>query len=672
VSDVLAAFTQGRRVAGDGWTAQCPAHDDARNSLSIGRGADGCWLLKCHAGCSLDAILTAAHLNKSDLFPSKATNGRDLVATFDYRDEHGELLYQVCRFAPKEFRQRAADGSWSVKGVRRVLYRLPELQGRRKMFVTEGEKDADCLWSMGLPATTNAGGAGKWRAEYADMLKRAGCQHVVVLPDNDAPGETHGRDVARSCVEAQLEVKLIPLPGLPRKGDVSDFLQQHSKDELLAIVKDAPLFTPQRPVAAVQPITLTSIADFLDEPDDRVDWVVEDRIPAGGVVLFPAPPKAGKSTASRELAFAVSRGEPWLGWKTTAGAVWLLVFEDKRSEVRKHLRRLGASGSDAIRLFVDQAPADLWPQLHELADKERPALIVVDTLARALKVKDFNDYAMVTQAFEPLLNLTRATGATLLLLHHSSVHVSREGLDAVLGSTALSGSVDNILILKRTDQQRVLSSVQRIGPDLEPTVIVLNADTGRLERGGRKCDVDDADLGQRIVGALRTTTEPVTEDWIQKQVGGRKTDEVRVLRRLIGVGHVAKVSGAGKKGDPWRYALAENAVPEGGNRIPNSAKFEAAPEQHKPQISQETLRFFDRPDATGPNGSLYSQNAGTESNSNHSRTSEDQVFLRGIRRSTDSVPEPSQNSGNGASGTEKTPDEHCSEFGSRGSDIERL
>ena len=122
-----------------------------------------------------------------------------------------------------------------------------------------------------------------------------------------------------------------------------------------------------------------------------------------------------------------------------------------------------------------------------------------------MRLKDFNDYAEVTRAFEPLLKLSRATGATLLLLHHGSAHQPREGLDAVLGSTALSGSVDNILILKRTDQQRVLSSVQRIGPDLEPTVIVLNADTGRLERAGRKRDVDDAELGSTSWPRCRRT-----------------------------------------------------------------------------------------------------------------------------------------------------------------------
>lgn len=675
MTDVLAAFARGQRVAGEGWTARCPAHDDARNSLSIGRGDDGRWLVKCHAGCALDAVLAAAHLELADLFAPKASTSSDLVkrvgqtgrggrivATYDYLDEIGAFLYQSFRREPKDFGVRRPNGAgdwiWNLKGVRRVVYRLPDLKGRRTVFACEGEKDADRLWTLGLPATTNAGGAGKWRNEYSTMLQTAGCQQVIVLPDNDPTGAAHGRDVARSCVDAGLAVKVIALPGLPEKGDVSDYLQQHSKDDLLALVKDAPLFTPHRRVAAAQRMQLTTLADLLDEPDDQYEWVVESRIPARSIVLLAAPPKAGKSTLARELACAVSRGEPWLGWPTTAGAVWLFLFEDKRSEVKKHFRRMGADGAAPVRFFIGQAPTDLLPQLHDLADKEHPALIVVDTLARALKVKDFNDYAEVTNRFEPLLNLTRATGATLLLLHHGSAHQAREGLDAVLGSTALSGSVDNILILKRTDQQRVLSSVQRIGPDLEPTLIVLNGTTGRLERAGRKCDVDDAELGDRLVAALRTSEEPVTEPWLQEQVGGRKTDEVRILRKLIGVGVVRRVSGAGRKGDPWRYGLVEKF---GSHDLAIRENLKNTSEPQEPNFSPKNTGLFDASENSVPQFPPYSREqhstyVGRTSSTLDPSTQCDSVPV---------VPDHSGNSRNGTPGTANAPDKHCSEFGSR-------
>ena len=100
----------------------------------------------------------------------------------------------------------------NLNGVRRVLYRLPELKGQKKVYVTEGEKDADALRDLGLTATTNAGGAGKWSDDFTTQLVRAGVEEVAILPDRDAPGERHAADVARSCLKASLRVKVVTVP----------------------------------------------------------------------------------------------------------------------------------------------------------------------------------------------------------------------------------------------------------------------------------------------------------------------------------------------------------------------------------------------------------------------------------------------------------------------------
>ena len=125
-------------------------------------------------------------------------------ATYDYTDEDGKLLYQVVRKPGKHFVQRRPDekGGWiyNLDGVRRVLYRLPDLLSRpdETVFIVEGEKDADRLHRAGLLATTNPGGAGKWKAEYSAILND---RHVVTLPDNDSPGHKHGGRSQAHCVE---------------------------------------------------------------------------------------------------------------------------------------------------------------------------------------------------------------------------------------------------------------------------------------------------------------------------------------------------------------------------------------------------------------------------------------------------------------------------------------
>ena len=255
--DYIVERFRGFRRRGEGYDALCPAHDDTNPSLSIDSGDDGRVLVHCHAGCSPDAVLKAVGLTTRDLFPVQ----RMAVATYDYRDEQGELLYQVCRMDPKGFRQRRPDGqggwAWAVKDVRKVLYRLPELltaEPTDPVFVAGGEKDADRLASLGLNATTNAGGAGKWVPEFSESLRG---RTVVILPDNDDPGRDHADTVARSLCGVATRVSVVALPDLPAKGDVSDWLDARgTRDELLALVAAAPPYEP------------------IDQPDDMPSEVL--------------------------------------------------------------------------------------------------------------------------------------------------------------------------------------------------------------------------------------------------------------------------------------------------------------------------------------------------------------------------------------------------------------
>jgi putative DNA primase/helicase len=147
-----------------------------------------------------------------------------IAATYDYPDEAGQLLFQTARMDPKDFRQRRPDGKcgwiWNLKGVRLVLYRLPELVKRatETVFICEGEKDVEALESLGLLATCNPMGAGKWRPEYSEAIRG---RSVVILPDNDPPGRKHAAAVAADLLRVGCEVRIV---GVPKGKDVSDWL----------------------------------------------------------------------------------------------------------------------------------------------------------------------------------------------------------------------------------------------------------------------------------------------------------------------------------------------------------------------------------------------------------------------------------------------------------------
>ncbi len=174
--------------------------------------------------------------------PAAPVAERRIVATYDYRDEGGDLLYQVVRFQPKGFVQRRPDGAggwtWNLQGVRLVLYRLPELLEAppgTPIHYCEGEKDADNVRALGFVATTNAMGAGKFRPEFASAF--AG--HPVVLHQhNDAAGVRHCAIIAAALAPVCPQVKVFLPPDVEEHGDISDWLSaggtREKLEELLA------------------------------------------------------------------------------------------------------------------------------------------------------------------------------------------------------------------------------------------------------------------------------------------------------------------------------------------------------------------------------------------------------------------------------------------------------
>jgi hypothetical protein len=214
-------------------------------------------------GCSKPEAL--AWLEQTNLLQrrdpqARAGNGRTRqvsdtpIATYPYEDEGGDLRFQVLRYPGHQFSQRRPNGNggWinNIKGVRRVLYRLPELHEamalERIVFVVEGEKDVDSLRALGVPATCNPGGAGKWRPDYSEMLRGA---DVVIIGDNDDPGRAHIQHVAAALHGVARRIRVLDLaqvwPDCPHKGDVSDWLQDGGTvEQLNALVEALPDWEP--------------------------------------------------------------------------------------------------------------------------------------------------------------------------------------------------------------------------------------------------------------------------------------------------------------------------------------------------------------------------------------------------------------------------------------------
>lgn len=187
----------------------------------------------------------------------KGLTNKKIVQKYEYKDEKDKLLFECIRFEPKAFRQRRLDGKggyiWNLKGIRRVLYRLPELiAGKGPVFICEGEKDVDNLRLLRLTATCCPMGASKWKKEereYNPFLKR---RSVIIIPDNDwldverkalkkehLAGEKHLIQVATSLKGIASSTRVLRLPEASDFSDWKEKDKNNTEEKFLMLISDA-------------------------------------------------------------------------------------------------------------------------------------------------------------------------------------------------------------------------------------------------------------------------------------------------------------------------------------------------------------------------------------------------------------------------------------------------
>jgi AAA domain-containing protein/primase-like protein len=325
--------------------------------------------------------------------------------------------------------------------------------------------------------------------------------------------------------------------------------------------------------AIASEFTFTPLNQLLAEPEDDVSFVWEKTLPAGGFSICSAKPKVGKSTLGRNLALAISRGESFLGRETARGKVLYLCLEEKRSEIAKHFRRMNASDDDILVAFL--TPENALTALQVAIADHDPVLAIIDPLSRVVRVRDFNDYGAMSRALEPLIDLARKTACHILALHHDGKG-ERDGGDALLGSTALFGSVDCHIQMKKRERGRTISTTQRYGEDMPETVVELEAETGLVKAQGDLQTVLQADKKAQILTSL-SETEELTESDLKERVGGTQGLVSKAIRALVEESKLTR-SGEGKKGNPYTYRkhLTTPTNPETPTNLENAPSDKAS------------------------------------------------------------------------------------------------
>ncbi len=507
----LALFSRVRKTP-NGWQACCPAHEDKKASLSISVKEDKI-LLYDHAGCPTPTILDAISLKPKDLFlDSKPSSTKpEISVIYDYTDESGSLLFQAVRFTPKDFRQRHPDGKggwvWNLKGVRLVPYRLPAIMKEPSVFIVEGEKDADNLWKIGIPATCNPMGAGKWHAEWSKFFEG---KEVFVLPDLDEPGRKHAIDVGKKLFGHALRIKIIELPQEKGGKDVSDWLSRgRNKDDLLKLAKEAKEWLPPG-TKPPKPVLKTFTASDLEEmvfPEPK--WAIPGLLPEGLTILA-GRPKRGKSWMGLGIALAVTSGGKALGKiDVEKGDALYLALEDNPRRLQNRLAQLKAPETklpSRLHLVTEFLPLQVGGMLTLLdwLDKHpNTHLVVIDTLGRILPSGKANSNQFVDdyQFIGKLQKLSIDRGFALLVIHHIRKQSADYALDRVAGTTGITGAADSVWVLD-TGKGEANSILHVTGRDIETQEIAMKFEDGIWSIIGTAQEVAISEVRRSILSLL--------------------------------------------------------------------------------------------------------------------------------------------------------------------------
>lgn len=370
------------------------------------------------------------------------TGGKQKVAEYVYLDQHGDEHHKVTRFewagGAKTFTQEHFDTDTWVKGegeLPSIPYNLPAIIARHDepIWLVEGEKNADDLIALGFVATTAKGGSSAFPTTQ-DFAAWFDGSTVYALPDNDEPGEKWLAKV-RACIP---HAQPVIIPGLPPKGDVSDWIAAGGTAQALVALASSPAPATDSAARSLTPTPFTWINPS-DIPQREV--LYGSHLYRKFVSVTVSPGGVGKSSLVMMEAICMASNRALLGEPIYDGPlrVWYWNGEDPQDE---NTRRVVAAAvhhkispdAFASRLWLDSG-RDMQIKLADMARGElalneslflemEQALIdrsidvlVIDPLVSAHLVSE-NDNGAIDAIVKRLGRVAERAKCAIELVHH--------------------------------------------------------------------------------------------------------------------------------------------------------------------------------------------------------------------------------------------------------------
>jgi len=567
---IAKALGNAKRV-GKGWLASCPlpthgqGHGDKNPSLSISDGEDGKPLFKCHSGCDQHELFHAIRdygllpeIEKRDplasIKPLPALAPQVLEHEWVYVDEDGEPLFVKQRFKThsakgKDYRQmrcvKQPDGTIAkfpgFRDTRLVPYRFPELLSAktagRTIFLTEGEKAADALVSIGVIATSAHAGSGSWPEEITQYFAGA---VVIMVPDNDLAGWTYAAKVAAALIPVVKSLRILDLPVEGLTDDAWEWVNVlgGTRQALVELAKLSPLIrheddvtTPERlsgstpnatNVNATAPGNVHQETDKTYKPfkieswqsvkDEPIKWLIQDVIPDQSLVALFGPPASFKSFHAMSIAECIASGRPWMGKEINGSGPVLYIAGEGYGGIGARIAAIKQHHKtpDSAQLYVVRSMINLRSSVDDftnlvLAIDELVQLIgvqlrmiVIDTLARSFGGGNENNSDDMGVYIQSLGKIQNRYKCSLMLLHHAGKDSSK----GLRGHSSLLAAADTSMeILRFTESMKgqIIMSKQKDGEDGQRYGFeAITVDIDRSELGlenGSSLVIEASDVG---------------------------------------------------------------------------------------------------------------------------------------------------------------------------------
>ena len=361
------------------------------------------------------------------------------------------------------------------------------------LLIVEGESDALTAWynrrpALGIPGATMAKVIRGEDVGFAELC-------LIVREPGDA-GKKFVELVAKRLHEVGFAGGVLEITLSPHK-DISEVHVANDGDAdkfatalNVAINKATPVEPSAAPKAS---LGVLSDDDLMAQVAEHVEWLAEGLLRESGIMLLSARPKVGKSELGRNFAKAVATGGEFLGRRCRKGNVMWVGLEEPVAHLQERIEIMGLRGL-GIKWVVQQPAGDEAKWLRAVVERHRPDLVIIDTIARLLRIEDINHYSEVLRATQIMLDLRSEFGTAFCAIHHNN------RADSTLGSIQWEAFCDCVMLLTRSPEgERFVRTIQRSGTDMESARLDRDEDTGRITVAESKSLADQRAAEQRIL-----------------------------------------------------------------------------------------------------------------------------------------------------------------------------